>query len=122
MTFREEFKLLTPALFNKLKVSGSSTTTATPLLLMTGTRAKSIINSAQRIVRITFDASNNVFWPAAEEMKHRQVFMEVARTTQAFSLFKKQLAPGLKASTVNKFTLCSNTRAAVDRVAPKLCD
>jgi superfamily II DNA helicase RecQ len=40
MTFREEFKLLTPALFNKLKVGGSSTTTTIPLLFMTGTCTK----------------------------------------------------------------------------------
>ena len=48
--------------------------------------------------------------------------MEVACTTQAFSLFKKRLAPRLKASAVEKFILCSNTRAAVERVTPKLCD
>jgi hypothetical protein len=89
MTFREEFKLLTPALFNKLKVGGSSATTTTPLLFMTGACAKSVVNSTQRIVGITFEATKNAFWPAAEEMKHHQVFMEVACTTQAFSLFKK---------------------------------
>jgi superfamily II DNA helicase RecQ len=122
MTFREEFKLLTPALFNKLKVGGSSTTTTTPLLFMTGACTKSVVNSMQRIIGITFEATKNVFWPAAEEMKHRQVFIEVAHTTQAFSSFKKRLAPRLKASTVEKFILCSNTRAAVERVAPKLCD
>jgi hypothetical protein len=97
-------------------------TKTTPLLFVTGTCANSVVNSVQRIVGITFDASNNAFWPAAEEMKHRQVFMEVACTTQVFSLFKKRLAPRLKAGAVEKLMPCSNTRAAVERVAPKLCD
>jgi hypothetical protein len=120
LTFRTEFKQLTPILFDKLKVPGSSYRTTIPLLFMTGTCSKTIVTMIEKITGIGFDTDANVFWPPASEMKHRHVFFDVAYTIQALSLFKKKVGPLLKATTTDKFILYTNTRATVERITPKL--
>ena len=120
MTFRNEFKQLTPILFDKLKVTGSSYRTTIPILFMTGTCSKSIVTMIEKITGIGFDTSSNVFWPPASEMKHRQVFFDVAYSIQAMSLFKKRVGPLLKETTTDKFIIYTNTRATVERITPKV--
>jgi superfamily II DNA helicase RecQ len=120
LTFRTEFKQLTPILFDKLKVPGSSYRTTIPLLFMTGTCSKTIVTMIEKITGIGFDTDTNVFWPPASELKHRHVFFDVAYTIQALSLFKKKVGPLLKEMTTDKFILYTNTRATVERITPKL--
>jgi hypothetical protein len=122
LTFRDEFRQLTTGLFNKLKVTGSTKRTAIPLLFMTGTCTRHIVQSIEKIVGIKFDTTHNVFWPGPEDMKHRQVLLDVAYTTQPLALFKKRVALTLKVDTVEKFIVYSNTRATVDRVLPKIVE
>jgi superfamily II DNA helicase RecQ len=122
LTFRDEFKGLTPALFDKLKVPGSTTKTTIPFLFMTGTCSKTIVSSLQRLIGIQFDTSRNVFWPGADEMQHRNVLFEVVYTTQVLKVFKKKVGPHLKRSTIEKFIVYTNTRVAVERLSTKICD
>jgi superfamily II DNA helicase RecQ len=122
MTFREEFKALTPALFSKLKVRCCNTRSTIPILFMTATCTKSIVETVERIVGFMFDKDSNVFWPQPDEMQHRQVLLDVQYSTQALHVFKKRTRNLLKHSSLEKYILYSNTRATVDRVSPKLCE
>jgi hypothetical protein len=122
LTFRDEFRQLTTVLFNKLKVIGSLQRTKIPLLFMTGTCTRHIVQSIEKIVGIRFDTTANIFWPGPDEMQHRQVMFEVAYTSQPLAFFKKRVAPTLKATSLKKFIVYSNTRANVDRSLPKILE
>jgi superfamily II DNA helicase RecQ len=55
MTFRDEFKALTPVLFPKLKVCGSNTRSSMPILFMTVTCTKRIVDTVEKIVGFIFE-------------------------------------------------------------------
>jgi hypothetical protein len=124
MTFRKEFKELTPLLFDKLKLPAiaNQSWTKVPVLFMTATCSKAVLDAITTITGLRFDTDVNIFWPPPMEMKHRHVFLEVQYSNSALSVFKKKVGPRLKESTIHKFILYSNTRASVLRVTPKLCD
>jgi hypothetical protein len=122
MTFRDEFKELTPHLFAKLHVRGSNTRSLVPILFMTATCTKSIVETVEKIIGFSINKDLNVFWPTPAEMQHRQVSLDVQYSTQALSVFKKKTESLLEQSSVNKFIVYTNTRASVDRVSPKLCE
>ena len=105
MTFRDEFKALTPVLFSKLKVQGSNTRSSILILFMTATCTKSIVDTVEKIVGFMFDKQSKVFWPRPEEMQHRQVLLDVNYTTQALHVFKKRTQTLLKHSTLESI-LC----------------
>ena len=99
LTFRDNFKGLTPVLFAKLKVVGSGTMAVFPLLFMTGIGLKTIVFLLQKLLGIHFDNKHNIFWPLDEDMQHCWVFFEV----------KMNFGQLLKDSTANKFMLYTNT-------------
>jgi hypothetical protein len=59
---------MTPHLFSKLKVQGSNTRSAVPILFMTATCTKSIVDTVKKIIGFTNDKDLNVFWPCPAEM------------------------------------------------------
>jgi superfamily II DNA helicase RecQ len=122
MTFRDEFKNLTSHLFDKLKLVGNTTTTKIPILFMTGTCTKTIVETIEKITGLLFDKQKNIYWPSALEMSHRHVFLDVAYTTKALSLFKKKVGPLLKETSLHKYIIYTNTRLTVERITPKICD
>jgi hypothetical protein len=122
MTFRAEFKSLTPVLFSKLRVRGSNTRSSIPILFMTATCTKSIVDTVEKIVGFMFDKDSNIFWPRPDEMQHRQVLLDVQYSTQALHVFKKRTQSLLKHSSAEKYIVYSNNRATVDRVSNKLCE
>ena len=95
MTFRAEFKSLTPVLFSKLRVRGSNTRSSIPILFMTATCTKSIVDTVEKIVGFMFDKDSNIFWPRPDEMQHRQVLLDVQYSTQALHVFKKRTPSGI---------------------------
>ena len=72
MTFRKEFKDLTPLLFDKLKVAGSGNNSSTkvPIFFMTASCTKGVVEVITTITGLEFDTDINVFWPPPDEMKH----------------------------------------------------
>jgi superfamily II DNA helicase RecQ len=122
MTFRDEFKELTPLLFKKLMTVGSTTTTQVPLLFMTATCTKRILSTIELMSGLLFDTQVNVFWPTPDAMAHRHVLLDVQYSISPLSVFKKKVEPRLKVSTKEKYIIYSNTRACIDRITPKLTD
>ena len=124
MTFRKEFKDLTPLLFDKLKVAkvGNKSRTTIPILFMTATCTKTVVDVIASVTGLNFETDINVFWPSSSSMTHQHVFLEVQYSTSGMSLFKKKVGPSLKTSTVHKFILYSNIRSTVLQVTPKLCE
>jgi hypothetical protein len=120
MTFRKEFQLLDRKLFRKLRVGNSRSITKVPILFMTATCTKAIVDRVEVMSGLTFDRDVNVFWPQPEDMVHRHVFLEVAYTTQPMTNFQKKIDPILKRCHVSKFILYTNTRRAIKRETPKL--
>jgi hypothetical protein len=92
-------------LFDKLKLVGNSTTTKIPILVMTGACTKTIVETIEKITGLVFDKQRNIYWPSAMEMSHRHVFLDVAYTTKALSLFKKKVSPLLKDTSLHKFII-----------------
>ena len=122
LTFRKEFQELTPLLFSKLRIGRSKIRTKVPLLFMTATCTQFIVGRIEALLDIRFLLRHNVFWPNADGMQHRQVFMEVQYSTQPLAVFKSKVGPLLERSTVDKYILYSNNRTTVDRQVPKLAD
>jgi superfamily II DNA helicase RecQ len=110
MTFRDEFKELTPAvLFSKLKGRVSNARSTIPILFMTATCTKSIVDTVEKIVGFLFDKDWNVFWPQPKEMHHHQLLLDVQYSTQTLHVFKKRTHGLLKHSSSEKYILYSNT-------------
>jgi hypothetical protein len=122
LTFRKEFQQLTPMLFSKLRIGRSKLRTKVPLLFMTATCTQFIVGRIEALLDIRFLLRHNVFWPNADGMQHRQVFLEVQYSSQPLAVFKSKVGPLLESSTVDKFILYSNNRTTVDRQVPKLAD
>jgi superfamily II DNA helicase RecQ len=126
LTFRKEFMHLTAKLFSRLRCGPSNNYskhfTKIPILFMTATCTKFIVERVESMIGFIIDKSVNVFWPGPLGMDHRQVFLDVQYTTQSLSAFKAKAAPRFKDDLVEKFIVYSNTRATIKRVTPKLCD
>ena len=126
LTFRKEFMYLTSKLFTKLRCGTSNNYSKkfskVPILFMTATCTKFIVERVESMIGFTIDKSANVFWPGPLGMDHRQVFLDVQYTTQALSSFKTKSASRFKDDLVEKYIVYSNTRATIKRITPKLCD
>ena len=89
---------------------------------MTATCTQFIVERIESLLDMRFLLHHNVFWPNADGMQHRQVFLEVQYSTQPLAVFKNKIGPLLERTTVDKFIVYSNNKATVDRQYPKLAD
>eukprot|EP00550_Attheya_septentrionalis_P003008 CAMPEP_0198281358 /NCGR_PEP_ID=MMETSP1449-20131203/1336_1 /TAXON_ID=420275 /ORGANISM="Attheya septentrionalis, Strain CCMP2084" /LENGTH=664 /DNA_ID=CAMNT_0043977123 /DNA_START=30 /DNA_END=2020 /DNA_ORIENTATION=+ len=69
MHFRSEFLALKPLVFNRLKET--ATKTYCPILIMTATCTKSVVNQFEQMTGLTFSKPNNIFWPNPIGMQRR---------------------------------------------------
>jgi hypothetical protein len=78
--FRDEFCLLWPFCFNRLRTS-SSYLTKVPVLFMT---AADIICQLEKLTGLSFLPCTNVLWPSLGEMKNWKVKITARYTTRPF--------------------------------------
>jgi superfamily II DNA helicase RecQ len=130
LTFRKEFKQL-KTLYNKLKLCNKKESTdpnipaaicktKVPILFMTATCSKFVVERVQVMTRLDIDIPSNVYWPGASEMAHRHVFLEVAYTIRPLHTFQTKVGPLLQASHYEKYIYYSNTRSAINSHVVKL--
>jgi hypothetical protein len=93
-----------------------------PILFMTATCRKFIVERVKSMIGFTIDKSVNVFWQGPLGMDHHQVFLDVQYTTHALSAFKTKAASRFKDNLVENHIVYSNTRAMIKCITPKLCD
>jgi superfamily II DNA helicase RecQ len=130
LTFRKEFKQLV-VLFNRLKlcnkkvstdpsINSANCKTKVPILFMTATCSKFVVERVEVMTKLDIDIPSNVFWPSASEMSHRHVFLEVAYTIRPLHTFQTKVGPLLQASHHEKYIYYSNTRSAINSHVIKL--
>jgi superfamily II DNA helicase RecQ len=94
LTFRKEFTQLKTCLFEKIKVANrqdsNTSTTTVPVLFMTATCNKFVVEKLQLFTNLTLSIPDNVFWPTAADMGHRHVFFDVAYTIRPLLDTKRQ--------------------------------
>jgi hypothetical protein len=105
LTFCQEFALLQPVLFKKLRVQVSRPSaklsrfhTTVPVLFMTATCNQTMVEKIEKLSGLRFHHSSSIFWPSADAMHHWNVCLLVAYTTYPLTTFKKLVCPGLEPS------------------------
>jgi superfamily II DNA helicase RecQ len=121
LTFRQEFAQLQSALFKKLRVKASPSAdpsrahTSVPVLFMTATCNKTMLDQIELLSGLRFDCSNNIFWSTADTMKHRNVCVRVSYTSYPLTSFKKLVGPALQGSRLQKFIWYANNCVTIKR-------
>jgi superfamily II DNA helicase RecQ len=92
LTFRQEFALLQLVLFKKFRVQVSPSAelsrfhTTVPVLFMTATCNQTMVEQIEKLSGLRFHCSSSIFWPSADAMHHRNVFLRVTYTIPILSL------------------------------------
>jgi superfamily II DNA helicase RecQ len=121
LTIRQEFAQLQSVLFKKLQVKASPSAdlsrvhTSVPVLFMTATCNKTMLDQIELLSGLRFDRSNNIFWPTADAMKHRNGCVRVSYTSYPLTSFKKLVEPALQGSHLQKFIWYANNRVTIKR-------
>jgi hypothetical protein len=74
LTFRQEFALLQPVLFKKLRAQVSPSTelsrfhTTVPVLFMMATCIQTMVVQIEKLSGLHFHRSSSIFWPSAETL------------------------------------------------------
>jgi superfamily II DNA helicase RecQ len=97
-TFCQEFALLQPVLFKKLRVLQVSPSaelsrfhTTVPVLFMTATCNQTMVEQIEKLSGLRFHRSSGIFWPSADAMHHRNLCLRVAYTTYPLTTLKNSL-------------------------------
>jgi hypothetical protein len=120
MSFRSEFYFLKEVLFNNIlssddviddpsAVPSSGTVLKCPLLLMTATATKGIVDQFTLSSGIQLDTSLNVFWQCVHMMCRRERNLIVEHTTNAIARFKERAKNLLEVNDSSKIILYSNS-------------
>jgi hypothetical protein len=83
----------------------SGTVLKCPLLLMTATTTKDIVDQFTLLSGIQLDTSLNVFWQCVHMMCHREINLIVEYTTNAIAKFKERAKNLLEANDSSKIIL-----------------
>ena len=118
-SFRQEFAWLKPYLFSKLKARGSSARTTVPVLFMTATCTKTILNNVELLSGMTFHVAN-IFWPPPSGMQHRNVQLDICYSSRPLGLIQPRLKELLSTNATSKFIIYSNRRVKIEGIHSKL--
>jgi hypothetical protein len=113
--FRPEFVKLKSVLFRHLLVPGTANETTCPVIFMTASATKLLVNQLTQLTGFSFTPSD-VFWPDAAGMACRRQTIRFMPHAQPIRLFKQVLlAPLLLAR--QQFIYYSNRRVNVERAS-----
>lgn len=88
--FRDEFLALKALVFDPLTNDGGRTTRV-PVVFMTATATKVLVEQLEKITGLSFDRHLNVFWPNPKDMKSRVQYIGFSLTDAPLNEFKKVL-------------------------------
>jgi superfamily II DNA helicase RecQ len=121
LTFRQEFAQLQSVLFKKLHVKASPSAgpsrvhISVPVLFMTATSNKTMLDQIELLSGLRFDRSNNVFWPTTDAMKHQNICVRVSYASYPLTSFKKLVGPALQGSRLQKFISYANNCVTIEQ-------
>eukprot|EP00978_Attheya_sp_CCMP212_P033346 scaffold134081_cov81-Attheya_sp.AAC.1 len=123
MHFRSEFLQLKSIAFRRLKDqrTNSAYRTHCPILVMTGTCTKSVINQFEEMSGITFSKPSNIFWPDAAGMQRRTSAIRLHVTTHVQRILNsemKRLVKPYKSHIKRRYQyiLFGNSRVALEQM------
>jgi hypothetical protein len=93
MYFRSEFLRMKSAVFQRLqdKRSNDAYTTHCPILVMTGTCNKTVVNQFEKMSGVTFHKPTNIFWPNAAGMRRRTAAIRLHVTTHVQKVLNSEI-------------------------------
>jgi hypothetical protein len=118
-SFRQEFAWLKPYLFSKLESRGSASRTTIPVLFMTATCNKTILQNVELLSGLQFHAAN-IFWPPPSGMRHRNVKIDIRYSSRPLSLIQPSLKKLLQDDAKSKYIIYSNRRGKIEAIQSKV--
>jgi hypothetical protein len=103
-SFRQEFAWLKPYLFSKLQARGSAMWTTVPVLFMTATCNKMIVQNVELLSGLKFHVAN-IFWPPPPGMRHRNVIFDTIYNSRPLAVIQPRQKNMLATNDTSKYII-----------------